>query len=88
MIRRNAYLVETVEGDTIGVYNTRQLRPHRQALLKNATEIEDHQNIDQPEISREVLMITIVSIDRLKEAIKQEKDTSPEKIQRYTTTKH
>lgn len=34
MIRLNAYLVEDLDGQAIGVFNTRQLRPHREARLR------------------------------------------------------
>lgn len=33
-IRTNAYLIGNEEGNTVGVYNTRQLKPHREPKLK------------------------------------------------------
>jgi len=38
-IRPNAYTVEDENGDTIGVFNSRLLKPHREAKLKPAMEI-------------------------------------------------
>lgn len=40
VVRRNPYLIETMEGEVLGVYNSRQLRPHRQPRLKPKTERE------------------------------------------------
>lgn len=38
-IRLNAYIVEDENGDTIGVFNSRQLKLHHEAKLKPAIEI-------------------------------------------------
>lgn len=38
-IKPNAYAVENTEGDAIGVFNFRLLKPHREAKLKPAAEI-------------------------------------------------
>ena len=35
-VRRNAYVVEDHEGNDIGTYNSRQLKPHREAKMKPA----------------------------------------------------
>lgn len=41
IIRKNAYLIEDREGQTIGVYNSRQMKPHR------STEIEEFSTEDE-----------------------------------------
>ncbi|KMQ84865.1 hypothetical protein RF55_16987 [Lasius niger] len=33
-VRRNAYLIEDEEGNTLGTFNSRQIKPHREAKLK------------------------------------------------------
>lgn len=48
-VRPNAYVVGNEDGDAIGVFNSRMLRPHREPKLKSAAEInmievaEDHE---------------------------------------------
>lgn len=34
IIRKNAYLIEDLEGQTLGVFNSRQIRPHRESRLE------------------------------------------------------
>lgn len=38
-MRRNAYLIEDEDGNTLGTFNSRQLKPHREAKLKPTAEI-------------------------------------------------
>ncbi|KMQ83166.1 retrotransposable element tf2 protein type 3 [Lasius niger] len=38
-VRKNAYLVEDGEGTTLGTFNSRQIKPHREAKLKPIAEI-------------------------------------------------
>ncbi|KMQ90526.1 reverse ribonuclease integrase [Lasius niger] len=38
-VRRNAYLIEDEEGNTLGTFNSRQIKPHREAKLKPTMEV-------------------------------------------------
>lgn len=38
-VRRNAYVVEDLKGNVVGTYNSRQLRPNREAKLKPIVKI-------------------------------------------------
>ncbi|KMQ92275.1 retrotransposable element tf2 protein type 3 [Lasius niger] len=59
IIRRNAYLVEDIEGNAIEAYNARKLRPHREARLKTTGE-------EGEEIRGVVGMIRVIPEYRLK----------------------
>ncbi|XP_067209970.1 CAP-Gly domain-containing linker protein 1-like [Linepithema humile] len=66
VIRRNAYLIESLDGDVIGAYNARQMRPHREPLLKESTEedqgAEEEDRVEIPTIN----MIRVIPEHRLK----------------------
>ncbi|KMQ91056.1 krab-a domain-containing protein, partial [Lasius niger] len=70
IIRRNAYLIENLDGGAIGVVNARKLRPHREARLKPPLK-------DEEEINGNVGVIRIVPIEKLtkKEGTSQELTT-------------
>lgn len=73
IIRKNAYLIETLEGDAIGVYNTRQLRPHREATMKTIGAEEPNQNNEEPNI----LMISVVPLRNLQEPLETKNKQHP-----------
>lgn len=46
-LRRNAYLIGDLEGQPVGAFNTRQLRPDRQAKLKPEDEPEEYESEEE-----------------------------------------
>jgi len=52
IIRKNAYLIEDLDGQTIGTYNSRQLRPHREPKLKQYREHERGETIEREPVRR------------------------------------
>lgn len=50
-IRSNAYVIENLRGFTKGVYNARQIRPHRRAKWKLRNKQREHEEDNREEAS-------------------------------------
>ncbi|KMQ93308.1 gag-pol fusion protein [Lasius niger] len=71
IIRKNAYLIEDLEGSSLRVFNARQLRPHREPKLKNPEAVPE-------EAEGAINVIRVIPEIKLKYPIHTDRETPKE----------
>ncbi|KMQ91596.1 reverse ribonuclease integrase [Lasius niger] len=78
-VRRNAYLIEDQDGNTLGTFNSRQLKPHREAKLKPTAQI------NMMKSNNEIGKISKKEISEFAKAIRQRRTDEGEQSEEILT---